>query len=338
MTNRPLIRTAVLGAIVAAALIVATGLPVPAQAQGSAATSTVEGIVIKRAPDSITVRDAHGTDIVVVLTSTTKVKERKSNPFRGSKDYTITQLVRGLTVEVKGPSQGANRIEAKEIRIRDNDVRVATSVLSTVEPVENRLSEVENRLKESEQNAQRLSGQVAEVSSLASAAGTAAKNAQASGDAARDAGLKAAEAARAEARAANERTNNRINALDDYEAKSTATVLFPLGVGHLSKAGMATLDGVATLIASEKGYMIEITGYASSDGDMVSNQKLSQKRAESVVTYLTEKHSIPLRRIVIPKGFGEKNPAVPNTTEDGRKQNRRVEIRVLVSKGLVESN
>ena len=50
--------------------------------------------------------------------------------------------------------------------------------------------------------------------------------------------------------------------------------------------------------------------------------------------HLTETQSVPLRRLVIPHGFGDKNPVAPNKTADGRKQNRRVEVRVLVSKGL----
>ncbi|MFY9574265.1 MAG: OmpA family protein, partial [Blastocatellia bacterium] len=64
------------------------------------------------------------------------------------------------------------------------------------------------------------------------------------------------------------------------------------------------------------------------------NRVLSQRRAEAVMHYLAENHDIPLRRIVLPFGYGEAMPIADNTTRDGRKQNRRAEVSILVSKGL----
>jgi outer membrane protein OmpA-like peptidoglycan-associated protein len=51
--------------------------------------------------------------------------------------------------------------------------------------------------------------------------------------------------------------------------------------------------------------------------------------------YLAENHNIPLRRIIIPFGYGEAMPIADNSSRDGRKQNRRAEISILVSKGLM---
>jgi outer membrane protein OmpA-like peptidoglycan-associated protein len=53
-----------------------------------------------------------------------------------------------------------------------------------------------------------------------------------------------------------------------------------------------------------------------------------------VIRYLVENHNIPLRRIVTPYGYGESNPVAENTSRDGRAQNRRVEVKLLVNKGL----
>jgi outer membrane protein OmpA-like peptidoglycan-associated protein len=61
---------------------------------------------------------------------------------------------------------------------------------------------------------------------------------------------------------------------------------------------------------------------------------LSQRRADAVIRYLVENHSIPLRRIITPYGYGELQPVAENTTREGREQNRRVEIKLLVNKGL----
>ena len=76
-----------------------------------------------------------------------------------------------------------------------------------------------------------------------------------------------------------------------------------------------------------------MTGYASSDGDEAFNRRLSQKRADAVIQYLAENYSIPLRRFVVPMGYGEKNPVADNSTSAGRKENRRVEVRILSQQG-----
>jgi flagellar motor protein MotB len=55
-----------------------------------------------------------------------------------------------------------------------------------------------------------------------------------------------------------------------------------------------------------------------------------------VIRYLVENHSIPLRRIITPYGFGETNPIAENTSRDGRAQNRRVEVKLLVNKGILQ--
>ena len=302
---------------------------------GSGQKITMQGIIAKRDADTLTVRNAQGSDVVVTLTNATVVKEKKSNFFRTGRNYATTQLLRGLNVEVTGRSDAANRMVADQIKIKDDDLRYASSIETRVEPVETRLTDVETKLVQSEQNAQRLSGQVEEVSSIAKAARSAAKAAQDTGDAAKQAATDAAregtEAARATGRAANE----RISSLDDYDVKSTTTVLFPFGSATLTKEAKAELDTLATAAKNEKGYMIEVTGFASSDGDPVGNERLSGRRADSVVRYLTESHAIPLRRLVTPFGFGAKQPVADNATLDGRKQNRRVEVKILVNKGLV---
>ncbi|HYX40921.1 MAG TPA: OmpA family protein, partial [Pyrinomonadaceae bacterium] len=64
---------------------------------------------------------------------------------------------------------------------------------------------------------------------------------------------------------------------------------------------------------------------------------LSQRRADAVVRYLAEIHNIPLRRIITPFGYGSAQAVADNSTREGRQQNRRVEVSVLVNRGLLQS-
>jgi OmpA-OmpF porin, OOP family len=185
-------------------------------------------------------------------------------------------------------------------------------------PIENRLGETEGRLTRTEQNAERLSGQLDELSQVANLAKGGAAAAQETADVAVDGVNK---------------TNDRISSLDDYEVRKTEAIMFRVGSAVLSAEAKALLDGLVAQAKSERGFVIEVRGFASADGSEHLNRTLSQRRAQAVMSYLAE-NEIPLRRIILPFGYGEAMPVADNTTRDGRKQNRRVEVSVLVSKGI----
>ena len=103
---------------------------------------------------------------------------------------------------------------------------------------------------------------------------------------------------------------------------------------NLSTNATAKLDALGSQVKDVKGFLIEVRGFASSDGDDLYNIRLSQRRAELVVRYLVENLQIPLRRIVTPHGFGEMSPVAENSSLQGRRENRRVEARVLLNQGL----
>jgi OOP family OmpA-OmpF porin len=87
---------------------------------------------------------------------------------------------------------------------------------------------------------------------------------------------------------------------------------------------------------NSKAYVLEVTGHADSTGSTAVNRALSQRRADAVIRYLVEQHKIPLRRIITPYGFGALEPIADNKTREGRAQNRRVEVKILVNKGLTQ--
>ena len=64
------------------------------------------------------------------------------------------------------------------------------------------------------------------------------------------------------------------------------------------------------------------------------NQKLSMERAQEVVAFLMQNCNVPVRRVVAPAAMGTASPVATNETAQGRSQNRRLEVKVLVNRGL----
>jgi len=283
----------------------------------------IRGVIIKRDTDSFILRDLSGGDVQVSLTNVTKVEEKKGNPFRRARNYGTTSLLRGLSVEVEGRGDGSGILVADKIKMRDYELVAAQTTNAVVVPVEGRVGEAENRLSQAESNAQRLSGQLEELSAISNAARGGAKAAQ-----------ETADMAVAGVESTNKRIDTIVSSLDDYDTKRGVTVNFRAGSFKLSPEATASLDEIAAQTKGERAYVIEITGFASSEGGKEFNKRLSQQRADAVVRYLADNHMIPLRRIVTPHGYGTLNPVADNTTREGRKENRRVEVKVLVNKGM----
>ena len=278
----------------------------------------LKGVVTRRDADTFVVRDMNGVDTTVRLNDRTSVKT-KGGFLRGGTNYAQTSILRGLNVEIEGRGNGSGELDAEKIRFNESDMRVARAVESRAAPLEERATDTENKLTQVEANAQRLSGQLEELQAVSNAARGGAKAAQATADAA-IAGVNA--------------TNERISSLDDYAPQETAAVNFRSGSAVLLPESKTTLDDIASKALNAKGYVLEVSGFADSRGSINLNRQLSQRRADAVIRYLVENHSIPLRRIITPYGFGELNPVAENETRDGRAQNRRVEIKLLVNKGL----
>jgi outer membrane protein OmpA-like peptidoglycan-associated protein len=279
----------------------------------------VEGTILKHDANSFVMRQASGTELTVNMSPSTKIEQKKGSFLGGSKKFTADQLERGLYVEVEGRGDQSGAVAADKVRFSRDARAVALSIDSQVTPVENRMGQAEARLTESEQNAQRLSGQVDELAQVANLAKGGAAAAQKTADT---------------AVAGVNQTNDRISSLDDYQEKTTTTVNFRVGSAVLLPDAKAELDQIAAQAKTEQGFLIEIRGFASSEGGQSLNDRLSEARAQAVVKYLAQQQDIPLRRIVLPFGYGAMQPVADNTTLEGRKQNRRVEVKILVSKGL----
>ena len=278
----------------------------------------IKGVVTRRDADTFTVRDVNGVDTVVRLDDRTSVKT-KGGFLRGGTNYGQTNILRGLNLEIEGRGTGSGELLAEKIRFNESDLHVARAVESRAAPLEERASTTETKLSQVEANAQRLSGQLDELAAVSNAARGGAKAAQETADSA-IAGVNA--------------TNDRISSLDDYEPQTVAAVNFKIGSAVLLPDSKTKLDDIATKALNAKGYVLEVSGYTDTTGSVERNRLLSTRRADAVIRYLVENHNIPLRRIVTPYGYGESHPVAENTSRDGRAQNRRVEIKLLVNKGL----
>ena len=176
-------------------------------------------------------------------------------------------------------------------------VRFNESDLKTAQTVESRVSPVEDANK-------KLSGQVAEVGGVAS-----------------------------EAKSEAARANERISGLDNFDEKKQTTVYFAVNSYVITPQAKKELDALAQEALVSKGYLIEVTGFADPTGDAEKNLALSQRRADTVVKYLAIEGNVPMRRIVTPIGYGATRSAADRNTPEGRKLERKVEVKLMISRG-----
>lgn len=213
-------------------------------------------------------------------------------------------------------------------------------VRETVAPIQAKVGELEKKTAEQSADIEELERGVSRAAERAETANTAAaaanQEALRAGERASLAG-KSAEEARslaqkgvARAEEVEQTLGTRIENLDTYKPASTETILFDFNRADLSDEAKAQLDQFARSLADRKHYVIEIQGFTDRTGPRAYNLELSRRRAEAVVRYLTLQHKVPLYRIRI-MGYGSEAPVADNQTREGRKQNRRVEVRLLAA-------
>lgn len=262
------------------------------QAVPNGAKLKFKGVVVGRDADTFTVRDRNRTDYTVLITDRTSIKTH-GGFLRSGKKYPVTDILRGLIVEVEGRGDVQGQLVAEKVRFNESDMRAALTTDTRVGPVE--------------ENQQRMAGQMDELYAVAAEA-------------------------RSEVRVANE----RISALDDFDVQENVAVNFRVNSAVLSPDAKRQLDDLAQRAMAAKGYMIEVAGHTDSTGSEAKNFRLSRARADAVVQYLAVTHKIPLRRFVTPMGFGKTEAVAANTTPTGRAQNRRVEVKIILNRGITQ--
>lgn len=165
-----------------------------------------------------------------------------------------------------------------------------------------------------QQGIQNVNQKVVEVDQKALAAGTHADQAQAL-------------ATQANSRA--DALSTRVANLDNFHPVVETTVHFAFNRAELTDKAKEALDQLLAEIPNTKGYLVVVEGDTDSVGSASYNYKLSERRADAVVQYLSEK-SVPAHKIYV-IGLGKDKNTAPNATAEGRAQNRRVDVRLMTN-------
>lgn len=134
--------------------------------------------------------------------------------------------------------------------------------------------------------------------------------------------------------AATQALRGRMGDIDKYNIKGTTNVYFDTGKAVLSEQAKTQLCDAASEAAKTDNALMLVVGYTDSVGSEEYNQTLSEKRAGRVINYLQQACRWQPYRMLTPTGMAEADPAADNSTPQGKAQNRRVSVNVLVSKSV----
>ena len=278
----------------------------------------VKGMITARTGETLVVKSGTGTT-TVVLTDNTRTKDDRGLFGLEKQEMSSVVLIPGLKVNIDGVSDDQGRVVAKTITVDGDDLETAEMIQSGLHPT---AEQVAANVQALEAHSGQLESHTAQLAGQKENIETNQQNI-------------AANKQQIEANIKDiEENTQRFAALSEYDVRGQATVNFEVGSSKISAKDQIELKELANTATRLKGYIIEVTGYADSTGNAAMNTKLSEERAKAVVTYLMQKGEVPVRHIVAPGAMGEYGAAAPNETPAGRAENRRVEVKVLVNKGI----
>jgi len=299
----------------------------------------VKGMITTRTGETLVVKSGE-RNVTVVLTGDTTTKDDRGLFGLEKEHMSDVVLIPGLKVSVDGMADDQGRVIAKTITVDGDDLETAEMIQAGLHPT---ADQVAANLKAIEANRQNIAANGKQITAnqeqvaahLTQHSKQLAANQESIQSNQRDI------AASREQIAANikdiEENTNRFTALSEYDVKGEATVNFKVGSASISRTDQEELVKLAQTATGLTGYIIEVTGYADSTGRAAMNPKLSEDRAKAVITCLMQRGGVPVRHIVAPGAMGEYGASAPNETAAGRAQNRKVEVKVLVNKGIAGS-
>jgi len=281
----------------------------------------VKGMITARTGETLIVKGDAGTT-TVVLTDDTTTKDDKGVFGLEKQQMSNVVLIPGLKVDVDGTADDQGRVTAKTITVDGDDLETAEMIQSGLTPT---AEQVEKNVQILAVHQQELAGHQVQLAAQKESIEGNQQNI-------------AANRQRIQENEADIQANTkRFMALSEYDVKGQATVNFDVGSTKISAKDQIELKELANSATRQTGYIVEVIGYADSTGSAEVNTKLSEDRAKAVVTYLMQQGEVPMRHIVAPGAMGEYGAAASNETKAGRAENRRVEVKVLVNKGIAGS-
>jgi OOP family OmpA-OmpF porin len=278
----------------------------------------IRGLITTRTGETLTVRTQDGASVTVVLTDDTKVQQPKGLGLR-KKQMSAAVLIPGLKISVDGVGDAQTQVTATTINFNQDDLQLAETIQAGLTPTQQQVQANQQKIKANQKDIQ------ANQQGIKANQEGVQNNAQQIG-------------ANQEQIATNmkeiEETSKRFNDLTDYEVKGDATVNFAVASSVISANDKDALVKLAHNAVNLTGYIVEVKGYADSSGNAAMNQTLSMDRAQAVIAYLMQDCNVPVRHIVAPGAMGTSDPTATNETAQGRAENRRVEVKVLVNRGL----
>ena len=286
-----------------------------------ASADEVEGMIVSRGGDALMVSGASGRT-TVLLSADTRVKDDKGLFGLDKQEMADTVLIPGLKIRVEGSSDSLGQFRAQTITVDGDDLEASQMIEAglhpTAEQVATNVVAIENNKKSIATNQQNIATNEQNIGA----------NKQAI----------AAHSQKIEKNIKDIQENtDRFDRLDDYGVKGEATVKFKVASSTLSKEDKEQLRKLAETATGLNGYIVEVKGFADSTGRAAMNERLSEDRAKAVIGYLMRECNVPVWRIVAPGAMGEFQPAASNESVSGRAENRRVEVKVLVNKGVAGS-
>jgi outer membrane protein OmpA-like peptidoglycan-associated protein len=284
----------------------------------------VKGMIFTRTGETLVVKTADG-NVTVVLTDSTRTKDDTGLFGLGTDEMSNAVLIPGLKVDVDGTAD-KGRVIANKITIDGDDLETSEMIQAGLHPTAQQVAAnvraLEAHNASISANRQDISANREDIAALQQKVGAQ----QADGAATE----KKISATMQEVEGAT----RRFTALADYDVKAEATVKFASGSASVSDEDTQVLKTLAGTATGLTGYIVEVTGFADATGDAAMNTKLSEDRAKAVITLLMQQGGVPVRHIVAPGAMGEYGAAASNETAEGRAENRRVEVKVLVNKGI----
>jgi len=262
----------------------------------------VEGLITKRNGDTITVKFSEFATLDFLLTDSTKI----------SGDKSMAVLIPGLRVKVEGMYNEQRQVVATKVSFKGDDLEDAQKIQAGMHETQ----------KQAEENTAELERQNAELK----AQNEALEQHQAQ--------LTAHDEELAAHKAEIDAAVARFGQMDDYYILDELTVYFGNGKVKVDPKYIPPLLALADKAKRVNGFVIEVTGYASSAGSAELNQKLSDQRANAVKNILIQQGQVPLSRMLAPGAMGESNQVESDKPAPGQAENRRVVVRVLQNKAI----